>query len=99
MKTIGVAKFNSMIELTVFENSIRDHLNKVAPRRLAVFDPVKLVIDNFPEDLQELIEVDNNPEDENAGTRSIPFEREVWVERDDFRMEPPPEVEKAGSGG
>ncbi len=89
MKTIGVAKFNSMIELTVFENSIRDHLNKVAPRRLAVFDPVKLVIDNFPEDLQELIEVDNNPEDENAGTRSIPFEREVWVERDDFRMEPP----------
>ncbi|OUU25637.1 MAG: glutamine--tRNA ligase [Planctomycetia bacterium TMED53] len=89
METIGVAKFNSTIELTVFENSIRDHLNKVAPRRMAVFDRIKLVITNFPEDLQELIEVDNNPEDETAGTRSIPFEREVWVERDDFRMEAP----------
>lgn len=89
MKKIGVAKFNSTIELTVFENSIREHLNKVAPRRMAVFDPVKLVIENFPEDLQELIEVVNNPEDESAGTHQIPFEREVWVERDDFRMEPP----------
>ena len=55
MKKIGVAKFNSTIELTVFENSIREHLNKVAPRRMAVFDPIKLVIENFPEDLQELI--------------------------------------------
>lgn len=89
MKKIGVAKFNSTIELTVFENSIREHLNKVAPRRMAVFDPIKLVIENFPEDLQELIEVENNPEDESAGTRQIPFEREVWVEKDDFRMEPP----------
>ncbi len=89
MNGIGVAKFNSTIEYSVLENSVRDHLNKIATRRMAVFDPLKLVIENFPEDLQEMVEAVNNPEDSESGTRQLPFEREVWVERDDFRLEPP----------
>lgn len=89
MSGIGVAKFNSTIEYSVLENSVRDHLNKIATRRMAVFDPLKLVIENFPEDLQEMVEAVNNPEDSESGTRQLPFEREVWVERDDFRLEPP----------
>ncbi|RTZ93347.1 MAG: glutamine--tRNA ligase [Bacillota bacterium] len=89
MNGIGVAKFNSTIEYSVLENSIRDHLNKIAPRRMAVFNPLKLVIENFPEDLQEMVEAVNNPEDSESGTRQLPFERELWVDRDDFRLEPP----------
>ena len=89
MKTIGVSKVNSMIDLTVLENHIRDHLNKITLRRMAVLDPVKMVIENFPEDLQEMMEAVNNPEDPDAGIRQIPFEREVWIDRDDFRMDPP----------
>jgi len=89
MAGIGVAKFNSTIEYSVLENAVRDRLNKTATRRMAVLDPLKLVIENYPEDLQELMDAVNNPEDEAAGTRQIPFEREVWVDRDDFRMEPP----------
>ncbi|NRA75374.1 MAG: glutamine--tRNA ligase/YqeY domain fusion protein [Planctomycetes bacterium] len=89
MKGIGVAKANSTIELSILENAIRDHLNRIALRRMAVLDPLKLVIENLPEDATEMVEAVNNPEDSSAGTRSIPFEREVWVDRDDFRMEPP----------
>lgn len=89
MKGIGVAKFNSTIELSVLENAVRDHLNRTALRRMAVLDPLKIVIENLPEDESQLVEAVNNPEDESAGSRSIPFEREVWVDRDDFRMEPP----------
>jgi glutaminyl-tRNA synthetase len=89
MARIGVAKFNSTIEYSVLENSVREHLNKIATRRMAVFNPLKLVIENFPEDLQEMVEAVNNPEDPDAGTRLLPFEREVWVDRDDFRLEPP----------
>ncbi|MEC9477087.1 MAG: glutamine--tRNA ligase/YqeY domain fusion protein [Planctomycetota bacterium] len=89
MKNIGVAKFNSTIELAVLENAVRDHLNQTAARRMAVLDPLKLVIENLPEDADIMVEAVNNPEDSSAGTRLIPFEREVWVDRDDFRMEPP----------
>ncbi|MGE4602420.1 MAG: glutamine--tRNA ligase/YqeY domain fusion protein [Planctomycetota bacterium] len=89
MKNIGVAKFNSTIELSILENALRDHLNRTANRRMAVLDPLKLVIENLSEGEGEMVEAVNNPEDPSAGTRSIPFEREVWVDRDDFRMEPP----------
>ncbi|MGE4620154.1 MAG: glutamine--tRNA ligase/YqeY domain fusion protein [Planctomycetota bacterium] len=89
MKNIGVAKFNSTIELSVLENAIREQLNRSAIRRMAVLDPLKLVIENLPEDASELVEAVNNPEDPAAGTRPLSFEREVWVDRDDFRMEPP----------
>lgn len=89
MKGIGVAKANSTIELSILENALRDHLNRIALRRMAVLDPLKLVIENLSEDAAEMVEAVNNPEDSSAGTRSIPFEREVWVDRDDFRMEPP----------
>ena len=89
MKNIGVAKFNSTIELSILENALRDHLNRTAIRRMAVLDPLKLVIENLSEGEGKMVEAVNNPEDPSAGTRSIPFEREVWVDRDDFRMEPP----------
>ena len=89
MKNIGVAKSNSTIELAVLENAVRDHLNRIAVRRMAVLDPLKMVIENLPADAEETVEAVNNPEDPSAGTRPISFEREVWVDRDDFRMEPP----------
>ena len=87
IETIGVAKFNSTIDLVVLENAVRDDLNKTAARRMAVLDPVKVVITNYPEGESEMIEAVNNPEDDSAGTRQLPFGREVWIEREDFREE------------
>ena len=85
---IGVAKFNSMIELTVLENSIRAELNKTASRVMAVLNPLKVVITNYPEDKVEEIEAINNPEDQSVGTRKVPFSRELYIERDDFQEVP-----------
>jgi glutaminyl-tRNA synthetase len=85
---IGVTKFNSTVDMVVLENSLRSDLNRRAPRRMGVLRPVKLVITNYPEESEELPCV-NNPEDEAAGTRMVPFSRELWVERDDFRAEAP----------
>lgn len=87
--TIGVAKFNSTIDMAVLENSLRETLNRSAPRRLAVLRPLKLVIENYPEDHVEEMEAINNPEDPSMGTRTIPFSREIWIEQDDFREDPP----------
>ncbi|MGM0485375.1 MAG: glutamine--tRNA ligase/YqeY domain fusion protein [Planctomycetota bacterium] len=87
--TIGVAKFNSTIDMAVLENSLRETLNRSAPRRLAVLRPLKLVIENYPEDHVEEMEAINNPEDPSMGTRKIPFSREIWIEQDDFREDPP----------
>ncbi len=86
---IGVAKFNSTIEIVRLENAIRDHLNKIAPRRMAVLRPLKLVITNFPEGQVEQLDAVNNPEDAAAGKRQAPFSRVLYIERDDFREEPP----------
>jgi len=86
---IGVAKFNSTIEIVRLENAIREHLNKVAPRRMAVLRPLKLVITNFPEGQVEQLDAVNNPEDASAGTRQVPFGRELYIERDDFQETPP----------
>ncbi len=85
---IGVAKFNSTIEIVRLENSIREHLNRAAPRRMGVLRPLKLVIDNYPEGQTEELDAINNPEDENAGTRKVPFSRELYIEREDFMEEP-----------
>ena len=86
---IGVAKFNSTIDIQVLEGALREDLNRRAPRALGVLRPLKLVITNYPEDCTEELEAVNNPEDPAAGTRRLPFSRELWIERDDFREDPP----------
>ena len=86
---IGVSKADNLIEIGQLEYSIRNDLNLRAPRVMAVLNPVKVIIDNYPEAQVEMLDADNNPEDENAGTREIPFSREIYIERDDFMEDPP----------
>ena len=81
---IGVAKRDNVIDYVRLENSLRDHLNKIAPRRMAVIDPVKVVIDNYPQEQEEWLDAINNPENPADGTRKVPFSRELYIERDDF---------------
>jgi glutaminyl-tRNA synthetase len=85
----GVTRREKVVELARFEHHIREDLNEQAPRVMAVLDPVKVVIENYPEDGVEEFPLPVNPRDESAGTRSVPFSRELWIERDDFREEPP----------
>ncbi len=85
---IGVSKADSWIEYSILEDCMREHLNEVAPRRMAVLDPVKLVIENYPEGKEELCEVPNHPQKPDWGRRSVLFSRELWIEREDF-METP----------
>jgi glutaminyl-tRNA synthetase len=89
VKRIGVAKANSVVDAAMFDFSVREILNKTALRRMAVLRPLKVVIENYPEGKVEELEAVNNPEDLAAGTRSIRFSRELWVERDDFMENPP----------
>lgn len=84
---VGVAKRENLIEIQLLEFFVREDLNKKAKRVMAVVDPVKLVIENYPEDKEEWLETENNPEDENAGNREIPFSREIYIEREDFKEE------------
>ena len=86
---IGVAKRNSVIEMAMLEHYVREDLNKRAPRVMAVLRPLKIVIDNYPEDQTEELSAVNNPEDPSAGTRKVPFSRVVYIEQDDFREDPP----------
>lgn len=86
---IGVAKRDGMIDVALLEHSVRDHLNKVAPRFMGVLDPLKVVITNYPEGQTEWLDAVNNPEDESAGMRSVPFSREIYIERDDFMEDAP----------
>ena len=86
---VGVAKRDNNIEVSLLEFCIRDRLNKVAPRVMGVLRPLKVVITNYPEGESEELEAVNNPEDESAGTRRIPFGRELWIEADDFMEDPP----------
>ncbi len=87
--TIGVTKFNSLTDVALLEHCIRDELNRIALRALAVLNPVKLIIDNYPDDGEEYFNAVNNPEDERAGTRKIPFSKELYIERHDFMEDPP----------
>lgn len=84
-ETVGVAKRENVIDLNLLEFCAREHLNKVAQRRMAVLDPVKLIIDNYPEGQVEILQAVNNPEDPEGGTREMPFSKELWIERSDFR--------------
>ena len=86
---IGVAKFNSTIDIALLEHCVREDLNKRAPRVMGVLRPLKVVIDNYPEDKTDQLDCINNPEDASAGSRKVPFSRELFIERDDFREDPP----------
>ncbi len=85
---IGVAKRDSMVDMALLEYCIRDDLNKRAPRFMAVLDPLKVIVENYPAGKHEELEFINNPEDESAGTRMVPFSRELYIEKDDFQEEP-----------
>lgn len=87
--SIGVAKRENLIDLSHLEFCVREELNKTANRVMAVLNPVKLVITNYPEGQTEMVTTENNPEDENAGSRDLPFSRELFIERDDFMEEAP----------
>ena len=86
---IGVSKADSWIDISVLEDCVREHLNEVAPRRIAVLDPLKLVIENYPEGKEELCEAPNHPQKPELGKRPVPFSRELWIERDDYQEMPP----------
>ena len=96
---IGVTKFNSVTDIAVFEHAIREDLNKRALRRLAVLRPLKVVITNLPENHFEELDAVNNPEDEAAGKRKVPFSRELYIEQDDFAEVPPPKFFRLKPGG
>ena len=86
---IGVTKVDGMIDVSLLEYSVRDHLNKTAQRVMGVLNPLKVVITNYPEEQEEVHDAINNPEDEKMGTRKVPFSREIYIERDDFMEDPP----------
>ena len=96
---IGVTKYNGLTDVAVLEHAIREDLNKQALRRLAVLRPLKVVLTNYPEGQVEELVATNNPEDPNAGTRNIPFSRELYIDRDDFMEIPPPKYFRLRPGG
>lgn len=85
--TIGIAKRENLIDVSLLEFQVRDHLNKVAPRVMGVLNPLKVVITNYPEGEEEWLDAENNPEDPAAGSRKVPFSREIYIEKEDFREE------------
>ncbi len=90
IRKVGVAKNYSVSDVALLEASVREDLNKTSPRRMAVIRPLKVVIDNYPDDLVEEMDAVNNPEDAEAGTRKVPFSKVIYIEQDDFRETPPP---------
>ena len=99
VRRAGVAKAYSIVDINLLEHCIREELNTVAPRRIAVMRTVKVTVTNYPEDKTEYFTVSNNPGDENAGTREVPFTRELYVERDDVAKDPPPKFFRLKEGG
>ena len=95
---IGVARADNLVDPALLDHCIRDELNRTAERRLAVLRPLKLVIENWPEGETEMLPAPNNPNDPGAGSREIPFSREIWVERDDFMEDPPKKFHRLGPG-
>ena len=94
----GVTKFNGIIDIALLENSLREELNKTASRYMGVLNPLKVVLTNYPEGQIEWLEAVNNPEDPAAGTRKLPFGRELYIDRDDFREVPPPKYYRLAPG-
>ena len=97
-KVIGVNKFNSTVDIALLKHCVREDLNKMSPRVMAVLRPLKLIIDNYPEDKVEQMEAINNPEEPGAGTRKVPFSRELYIEREDFMEEPPKKFYRLAPG-
>lgn len=95
---VGLAKRNNIIDLSLLEFSLREDLNMRAPRVMAVLDPIKLTIENWPEAQQEELQIDNNPEDPEGGSRTVPFSGNLWIEADDFMEEPPRKFFRLGPG-
>jgi len=95
---IGVSKNESLVDVALLEHCVRENLNKTALRVMGVLDPLKVVITNYPEGQVEYLEAVNNPEDPSAGTRQIPFSRELYIEREDFREVPPPKYYRLAPG-
>jgi glutaminyl-tRNA synthetase len=95
---VGVSKTNGLTELSLLEYYVREDLNKRAPRVMGVLRPLKLVIDNYPQDTVEQVEAVNNPEDASAGTRKVPFSRVLYIEQDDFREDPPKQYFRLAPG-
>ena len=95
---IGVAKFNSTIDVTVLENAVREYLNKTAARVMGVLRPLKVIITNYPQEQTEQVQAINNPEDSSMGTRQVPFCRELYIEKEDFRENPSKEFFRLAPG-
>jgi glutaminyl-tRNA synthetase len=95
---VGIAKRNNIIEVALLEHSVREDLNKISQRAFAVLDPIKVILTNYAQDKEEDMQAVNNPEDENAGTRSMKFSRELYIERDDFMEDPPKKFFRLGPG-
>jgi glutaminyl-tRNA synthetase len=98
VKRVGVAKANSVVDVAMLEFSIREILNQSAPRRMAVLRPLKVIIDNYPEQATEELEALNHPEDVNSGVRQVRFSRELYIERDDFMEDPPKKFYRLSPG-
>ncbi len=95
---VGIAKRENLIDLGLLEFCVREDLNKIATRAMAVLDPLKLVVTNYPDDATEWLETENNPEDPETGTRQLPFSRELWIEQGDFMENPPPKFFRLSPG-
>lgn len=97
--TIGYTKYEALNSVSLLEHAVRDDLNRIATRGMAVLNPLKVVITNYPEGKVETVEMENNPEDATAGTHSMPFSREIYIERDDFMENPPKKFFRLAPGG
>jgi glutaminyl-tRNA synthetase len=96
--TVGIAKRENIVDVGLLEFCVREHLNRITNRVMAVLDPVKLVITNYPEGQEEMLDAENNPEDPTSGTRQMPFSGELWIEREDFMEVPPKKFFRLGVG-
>ena len=96
---VGISKQNSLLDISLLEGALRDDLDAAAPRRMAVIDPVKLVLANLPDGHEETLTFSNHPKDESFGQRSVPFSRELWIEREDFEEVPPKGFKRLTTGG
>ncbi|QNN68846.1 glutamine--tRNA ligase/YqeY domain fusion protein [Thermomonas carbonis] len=96
---VGISKQNSLLDISILEGALRDDLDAHAPRRMAVIDPLKIVLTNLPDDHEESLTFSNHPKDPDQGERRIPFSRELWIEREDFEEVPPPGFKRLTVGG
>ncbi|MDE6346265.1 MAG: glutamine--tRNA ligase/YqeY domain fusion protein [Muribaculaceae bacterium] len=99
IERIGYTKYEALNSVSLLEHAVREDLNRIATRVMAVINPVKVVITNYPEDMVETVEMDNNPEQPDAGTHAMPFSREIYIERDDFMENPPKKFFRLAPGG